>query len=438
MKKVHFIGIGGIGMSALAGVMKATGAYDISGSDMKLNDLARDLGNVFEGHSDSNVPEGCELVIFSEAIPENNIELKVANEKGITVMSYFEALGYFLEERDFVTFAFAGTHGKTTTTAMFGRTLEMMGGDPTVILGTTADFLNGKNYRLGSSPYAVVEACEYRRSFHHLKARVLVITNIEGDHYDYYEDFEDYFSAFKEYAEEHLEEDGYLVLNIDDENIVRLMNEVECKKITYSLGKSEADVNLDLVSNLNLLVPGEHNRSNALSVVATYMAYCKISGESFDSNKFVENLNAFPGTGRRFEFKGEKDGVKFYDDYAHHPTEIKATLQALREKYSDSKILCVFQPHQFSRTKVLLKEFSESFSDADKVVISDIYRVRDKEEDVEGVSIEELVSLIDGAEAGGDLDETAKWINENYKEFDVVIIMGAGSVVNIWEKVYID
>ena len=406
-------------MSALARLYRARGE-EVTGSDASdspLLEALRDEGmGVFVGHSAFQVSTDVEVVIYSEAISLDNPELESARERGIPMKTYFEALGEITEE--FKTIAVAGTHGKTTTTALIARLLMQSYRDPTVVIGTQMHELEGKNMRLGGGEWMVVEACEYRRSFLHLAPTMVVLTNIELDHLDYYKNFEDYLDAFKEFVSM-IPEDGVLIGNGDDPNVRDVAESARCEVVFFD-GDSP-DLN-----KLKLKVPGHHNRMNAL---AAFTVGLVIGGEE---EAMLSALNSFTGTWRRFEFKGHFNGADVYDDYAHHPTEIRATLQAAREKYPDHRLVAVFQPHQHSRTKHFLEEFAQAFDGADEVVIPNIYKVRDTEEDVKAVSVERFVSTLqknhDMVKNGEGLEKTIGYLKETIGPNDLVLVMGAGDV----------
>ena len=422
---IHFVGIGGIGMSALARLYRARGE-EVTGSDAldsPLLEALRDEGmGVFVGHSAFQVSTDVEVVIYSEAISLDNPELESARERGIPMKTYFEALGEITEE--FKTIAVAGTHGKTTTTALIARLLMQSYRDPTVVIGTQMHELEGKNMRLGGGDWMVVEACEYRRSFLHLAPTMVVLTNIELDHLDYYKNFEDYLDAFKEFVSM-IPEDGVLIGNGDDPNVRDVAESARCEVVFFD-GDSP-DLN-----KLKLKVPGHHNRMNAL---AAFTVGLVIGGEE---EAMLSALNSFTGTWRRFEFKGHFNGADVYDDYAHHPTEIRATLQAAREKYPDHRLVAVFQPHQHSRTKHFLEEFAQAFDGADEVVIPNIYKVRDTEEDVKAVSVERFVSTLqknhDMVKNGEGLEKTIGYLKETIGPNDLVLVMGAGDVWKVADE----
>lgn len=423
---IHCVGIGGIGLSALARLYKARGD-EVTGSDSTdsaLLEALRDEGiGVFVGHSGLHVPEDTDLVIYSEAIPLDNLELEAAREKDIPIKTYFETLGEFSE--GFKTIAVAGTHGKTTTTAMLTRLLMQAYRDPTVVIGTIMEELDGKNMRFGEGEWLLVEACEYRRSFLHLQPQVLLLTNMEADHLDYYKDEADYVDAFRELAAK-LPKDGILVGNFDDENVQKVAEEATCTVVSFSSEEAEWD-------KFELKIPGQHNLMNALAALATGLAI------GVEEEMALEALNSFEGSWRRFEYKGKCNGAEVYDDYAHHPTEIEAALQGAREKYPNHRIVAVFEPHQHNRTKHFLEGFAQAFSLADEVVIPSIYEVRDSDEDVEAVSPEKLVEELskhhDNVRFGDGFKNTIAYLKETAGPDDMVLVMGAGEVWEVAEGI---
>ena len=421
VKKAHFTGIGGIGVSAIARMMLAEGKI-VSGSDVSdsaIIDELRKLGaKIFLGHNADNVAEDVDLLVYTPALTADNPELKKAVELGISTLSYPEMLGLISKNK--YTIAVSGAHGKTTTTAMIAKILIDAGLDPTVIVGSLLKD-QGSNFVAGKSEYFVVEACEYKKSFLNLSPKIIVITNIDNDHLDYYGNLENIKKAFGEFAAK-LPEDGYLICNSSDENLKEIIGKVKCEIIDYT------KVN----NNFNLKIPGEHNIKNA----QVAMAATEILG--VDSKKAENSLESFEGTWRRFEFKGEtKNGVLVYDDYGHHPTEIKATIKGAREFFRDKKIWCVFQPHLYSRTKLLLNDFGKSFGDADEIILADIYAAREpKDEGINSKMLAEEITKNGGkARYMKSFDKITGFLAENARKGDVVIItIGAGDVFKIGEN----
>ena len=420
IKKAHFTGIGGVGVSAIARMMLAEGKI-VSGSDVSdsaIIDELRKLGaKIFIGHSADNVANDVDLLVYTPAVTADNLELKKAAKLDIPTLSYPEMLG--LISKDKYTIAVSGAHGKTTTTAMIAKILIDAGLDPTVIVGSLLKD-QGSNFVAGKSEYFVVEACEYKKSFLNLNPKIIVITNIDNDHLDYYGNLENIKKAFGEFAAK-LPKEGYLVCDPNDENLKEIIKEAKFKIIDYT------KVN----NNFNLKIPGWHNIKNAQAAVAV----AKILG--VDSKKAENSLESFEGTWRRFEFKGEtKNGVLVYDDYGHHPTEIKATLKGARELYPKNKIIAVFQPHLYSRTKLLLNDFGKSFGDADEIILADIYAAREpKDESINSKMLAEEITKNGGKTRYMEsFDKITGFLIENAKKGDVIITMGAGDVYKIGEN----
>ena len=420
IKRAHFAGIGGIGVSAIARMMLAEGKI-VGGSDTSdsaIIDELRKLGaKIFLGHNADNVAEDVDLLVYTPALTADNPELKKAVELGIPTLSYPEMLG--LISKDKYTIAVSGAHGKTTTTAMIAKILIDAGLDPTVIVGSLLKD-QGSNFVAGKSEYFVVEACEYKKSFLNLNPKIIVITNIDNDHLDYYGNLENVKKAFGEFAAK-LPKEGYLVCDPNDENLKDIIKEAKFKIIDYT------KVN----NNFSLKIPGEHNIKNAQAAIVA----AEILG--VDSKKAENSLESFEGTWRRFEFKGEtKNGVLVYDDYGHHPTEIKATLKGAREFFGGKKIWCVFQPHLYSRTKLLLNDFGKSFSYADEIILADIYAAREpKDEGINSKMLaEEIIKNGGKARYMESFDKITGFLVENSKKGDVVITTGAGDIYKIGEN----
>lgn len=405
-KNVHCIGIGGIGISAVARYCKSKGSV-VTGSDGSTSRITDDLKKediiVFSCHDIKNLPDDVDLVIYTIAITDNNIELKTARAKGILCISYPEALGMLTKE--YTTIAVCGTHGKTTTTAMVRSMLEACGKNPTVIVGSLlAD--GGTNFIQGDSEYLVVEACEYRRSFLNLHPTHILVTNIDEDHLDYYKDIHDIEHAFQEFADK-LPSKGSLITH---SNVTLVTN---AKKINVDEIDKES---------IELSVLGDHNKQNA------QLALALADVLALDPAKAREGLLSFTGTWRRLEYKGTQKGAIVYDDYGHHPREIQATLQALREKYRSGKfkVIVVFQPHLFSRTKLLLQEFSHAFSLADKICILPIYKSREIDDGT--ISSHDLVEITHNAIYMENFEEVKKYLDKNAHSGSVVLTIGAGDV----------
>lgn len=433
IKNVHFIGIGGIGISAVARMMLHEGKK-VSGQDMQEGEIVnglRKIGiNIKIGQSYENIPKETDLIIYTIAIDTYDGELakKIKEQKMIPARSYPQMLDII--SRNKYTIAVSGTHGKTTTTAMIAQILCENGDDPTVIVGSLLiSNLNhtndqNSNFIAGKSKYLVVEACEYRRSFLNINPKILVITNIDEDHLDYYKDIEDIKSAFHEMAMK-VPSDGFVICNPNDKNIVDVVKNINAKIINW---------NDYFNNNLKLKIPGVHNKYDAAGAVAV-SSLLNIQREK--AEKYVVE---FPGTWKRFEFKGKlKNGLFVYDDYAHHPTEIIATLSGFRELYpkiDNWKITVVFQPHLFSRTKLLLDDFSKSFIDADQVLILPIYYAREENDGTISSKIlsDEINKNTNNSipfDSFEKLEEYLKPKLENINDKNILITMGAGEAVKI-------
>ncbi len=420
VNKVHFIGIGGIGVSSIARMMllKKKG---VSGSDANDSEIIRELAKLGAkiqiGHEKENLNSKTDLVIYTIAVPENNPELAKAKKLRIKILTYPETLG--LISKNLYTIAVAGTHGKTTTTAMVAKIFIDAGLKPTAIVGsllkdTKSNFVAGKN------KFFIIEACEYKRSFLNLNPQILAITNIDNDHLDYYKDMKDIQKAFAELAGK-IPKDGFLICNPNDQKIKPVLKSAKCRIIDYT---KESD-------NFRLKFPGKHNIENAR--VASAVA--KLA--NIKEKEITESLKNFGGTWRRFDFKGEsKSGALIYDDYAHHPTEIKATLKSFKEKFPKKRLTVVFQPHLFSRTKLLLKDFAASFKDADEVILAPIYAAR--EENDKSISSDMLAEKIKQKKkpvlALENFEKIVDYLMANTGKNDLVITMGAGDVYKVGER----
>ena len=444
---IHFIGIGGISMSGLAEVLLEEG-FTISGSDSKKSPLTTLLeskgATLYYGQRASNIKDSVDVVVYTAAIHPDNPEFSCAKEKGIPMLTRAQLLGQIMRNYD-TPIAVSGTHGKTTTTSMISHILLKGDCDPTISVGGILPAIGG-NIRVGNSETFLTEACEYTNSFLSFFPKISIILNIDADHLDFFKDIDDIRHSFRRFAEL-LPADGALIINADTPKYEEIIKELPCKVITYSLEK-EADYTADNITydefghasfrvlhngspigTCSLKVPGIHNVSNALASIAC--------GQLLDLSDDVifEGLKSFTGTDRRFQYKGQIGGVTIIDDYAHHPTEIEATLHAAKN-YPHKKIWCVFQPHTYTRTKALLPEFAKALSLADHVVLADIYAAR--ETDNLGISSADLQKLI--ADLGTPceyfptFDEIENFLLENCTQGDLLITMGAGDVVNIGEQ----
>ncbi|MBQ0000079.1 MAG: UDP-N-acetylmuramate--L-alanine ligase [Clostridiales bacterium] len=443
---VHFIGIGGISMSGLAEILLERN-FRISGSDAKESPLTAALINkgaqIFYGQRASNILEGTDLVVYTAAIHPDNPEYAAAAAKGIPMLTRADLLGQIMKNYG-TAIAVAGTHGKTTTTSMVSHILLEGACDPTISVGGILPAIRG-NIRVGRSDTFVTEACEYTNSFLSFFPTVGIILNMDADHLDFFKDIDDIRNSFRKFAEL-LPSDGALIINADTPKYEVVTEGLSCSIITYSL-EGEADYTAkditwdafghatftacykgEAVGSFTLNVPGIHNVSNALSAIALGQ-YLKLSTETIQ-----KGLMSFGGTERRFQFKGKVGEVTIIDDYAHHPTEIEATLRAAKN-YPHKTTWCVFQPHTYTRTKALLPEFAKALSLADHVVMAAIYAAR--ETDTLGISSADVQKLIQEAgtpcEYFETFDEIENYLLENCEPGDLLITMGAGDVVKVGE-----
>ena len=443
---VHFIGIGGISMSGLAEILLKEG-FAISGSDTKASALTEHLTNmgatVFYPQCASNVIDGIDIVVYTAAIHEDNEEFMEAKRQGLPMLSRAELLGQLMGNYK-TPIAISGTHGKTTTTSMLAHILLEAKKDPTISVGGILKAIDG-NIRVGNSDVFVTEACEYTNSFLHFSPLISVILNIEEDHMDFFKDIDDIRNSFHQFASL-LPENGTLVINKNIAHIEAVTNQLECRIITYS-ETQEADYAAEniafdhfgnasfdfirygeFVERITLSVAGKHNVSNALSSIA--VAECL----DIPMDVIKKGIFSFTGTDRRFQYKGVRDGVTIIDDYAHHPTEIKATLTSA-QNYPHREIWCIFQPHTYTRTKAFFHEFAEALSLADHVVLADIYAAR--ETDTLGMTSQALAREIESLGTDtyyfSSFQEIKDFVSKKCIHGDLLITMGAGDVVNIGE-----
>ena len=434
--KIHFIGIGGIGVSALAKYFLEK-SHQVSGSDLVSSEMTKDLkkrrAKIYIGkHKTKNLPKDADLVIYSSAIQKNNPELKVAKKLEIKCQSYPQTLGKLTKQ--YFTIAVSGTHGKSTTTAMIGLLLMKAGFDPTVIVGTKLKEFGDSNYRVGKSKYLVIEADEHFASFLNYWPKIIVLTNIEKEHLDYYKNLRNILRTYKEYIN-HLPADGILVANKDDRNISKIqIKNQKFRIINYSIKRKKTKKLRKI-----LKIPGEHNVSNALAALAVAQVLKIPDKISF------ETISKYKGAWRRFEEKELKIvncKLKIISDYAHHPTEIKATLKAAREKYPARKIWCVFQPHQYQRTYYLFNDFVKSFKESlnknwiEKLILTDIYDVagREDKKTKKKMSSKKLIEAIKGEQDTRYIPTMVKirnYLRKNLQGREVVIIMGAGDIYHL-------
>lgn len=443
-KKIHFIGIGGVSMSGLASILLDRG-YKVSGSDAKKSPTTHKLeekgAEIYIGHDPKNI-NNVDLVIYTAAIANDNPELQYAKSLDLTLMTRAQFLGQLMKDHKY-NVAVTGTHGKTTTTSMISHITLKENLDPTILVGGDLDIIGG-NVRPGKSQYFIAEACEYKASFLEFFPYIGIILNIDADHLDYYKDINDIQETFLKFANL-IPKDGYLIANADDKKTVEVSKKVNCnviyygiengtftaKNITYDAhGCAAFDAYKDdsFLFSIKLNVPGKHNILNALSSICTGIVL-NISNASI-----VEGIESFKGTHRRFELKGVKEGITVIDDYAHHPTEIKATLAAAKN-YPHKKIYCVFQPHTYSRTISLFKEFSEAFSNTDELILADIYAAREKDtgvvsSDMLGAAIRE--KNID-CKNFHSFEEILNYLKTTLSSGDLLLTVGAGNIFEVGE-----
>ena len=449
-KHIHFLGIGGIGVSGIAQVMNSRGVK-VSGSDMKqstVTDLLVSEGiTVYIGHDAKNV-EGADLLVYSNAVSMENPEIVRAKELGIPVIARAEALGMLMDEYP-VSIAVSGTHGKTTTTSMVSLILEKAKKDPTILVGGILNEFHG-NVRVGGHDIIVSEACEYMDSFLSLRPNMEIILNIDSDHLDYFKDIYHIARSFGRFALA-VPESGTVIAYDANPFVKSVIDDLSCNVITFGFNESSdyyaKNIEFDalghpsydlftkkdgFVDRISLSVPGEHNVSNSLAAIAA----ARKLGVDIDAIKAT--LEGFTGTQRRFDITGHINGFTIVDDYAHHPTEIRATLAAA-QKLGHRKIWCLFQPHTYTRTLALMDQFADAFADADAVILAEIYAAREKNiyklsssalaEDIKKRHPDKDVRFI------GSFEGIADYVLENAKEGDIVITMGAGDIYRVGEMI---
>ena len=437
---IYFIGIGGISMSALAEIMLEEG-IKVSGSDRSDSKIIKNLqksgADIYIKHDSKNIGDDIDLVVYTSAIAEDNPELLRAKELNIKIMDRAEFLGAVMKNYSHA-ICVSGTHGKTTTTGMLSSVLIDTDLAPTIFLGGEMDSLGG-NLLHGSYGLLLTEACEYKRNFLKFNPTMEVILNVEEDHLDYYKDLKDIESAFVEYAEK-LPPDGHLIVN---EAYSHLFNNIKCKVVTFGLDKGdyyagntrlipEPSYTLmhgdEEVIEINLKVFGEHNILNSLAACAACLSL------GIEPEILARGLNEFKGTHRRYEYKGEINGAVIIDDYAHHPSEMKATLKTARS-YAGGRIITVFQPHTYTRTIKLLDGFAEALSMSDEAILVDIYAAR--EIDKGEIHSMDIINKMKNYSKNGiyaeNFLEAADIVRSMAKKGDIIITMGAGNVVDIGE-----
>lgn len=444
-KHIHLIGIGGISMSAIAETLHNWN-YTVTGSDLAQSELTDKLNmhgiKTVIGHDLENA-KNSDLIIYSAAINDSDPEMVIAKENNIPLIDRGKFVGY-LTKLYKETICVSGTHGKTTTTSMLSICFINAQKDPSIEVGAILDSIGG-NYRVGNSDYFILESCEYKANFLKFFPKTEIILNIDNDHLDYYKTFDNIVKTFKDFVSI-LDEDGLLVTNADDKNCFELKNITKSKFISYGIDNIDADFiakniafdnngfakfdvykNNEFYSTIELSVAGKHNILNALACICV-CDYYNISKETIKSS-----LKEFTGAERRLEFKGKlNENVSIFDDYAHHPTEITATANAVKNK-TYNKSWVVFQPHTYSRTKSLLGDFAKALSNFDKLIILDIYAAR--EQNTFDISSKDLVKKLEENNKEAlympDFSEVVSYLKENVNENDIIITLGAGTVTQI-------
>ncbi len=442
---VHFIGIGGISMSGLAKILLDNG-YKVSGSDTKDSEIIKKLkalgAEIHTSHSAENI-NNSDLVIYTDAISEDNEELRKAFKLNIPVVDRATFLGALMKNFK-STIAVSGTHGKTTTTSMLSTILNRSDLDPTILLGGDLDEIGG-NIKLGSKDLLLTEACEYKGNILKYFPKTSIILNIDEDHLDFFDGIDHIKETFVQYAR-NLSKDSLLIINLDDPNSQAVIDATSASVLSFGISP-HADFRAQNIRftkegfpsytlnykdkeffNIELSVMGSHNIYNSMaSVIAA-------KNEGLNKELIEKNIKIYSGVHRRLEFKGFYNGVKIIDDYAHHPTEIKTSLHSIRLS-KPGKIYCIFQPHTYTRTKLLFKNFSEAFGDADKIIITDIYAAREKDNGM--VHSRDLSKAL--TEKGLDasyiknFEDIADYLHDNAEENDVIVTMGAGSIYSLSE-----
>jgi UDP-N-acetylmuramate--alanine ligase len=440
LKRIHFVGIGGAGMSAIAKVLLAKG-YAVSGSDIAKSESVHRLqqlgAKIFFGHASDNI-EGAEAIVISTAIAGSNPEVVAAKKRGLPVFHRADMVSALMDERRGI--AVAGAHGKTTTTSMIALMLEKADLDPTIIIGGDIDYLNG-NAKLGAGEWLVAEADESDASFLKLNPEVAVVTNIENDHMDHYGTMDNILRAFTAFLGKIPVDKGLAVLCFDNQHVRDIASGIARSYVSYALD-SDAEytaVNIESrgtttsyqachhgrpLGTVTIHVPGRHNVANSLAAVAVGLH----TGLSFD--QVAAGLAQFRGVKRRFQTKGRVDGVWVVDDYAHHPTEIATTLKAARD-VKPRRLICVFQPHRYTRTKLLRQEFGGAFKHADLLILTDVYAAG--EEPIPGISGEVIKEEVERQTARpvtyiADKANIARYLAEIAEPGDLVMTMGAGNI----------
>lgn len=427
---IHFIGIGGIGVSALA-KYHLQKKDTVSGSDLVFSEIIKELealgAKIITGkHSKKNLPPETKKVIHTAAVLAQNPELKVAREQGIRTQTYAEAIGEIT--RKYKTIAISGSHGKSTTTALSALVLEEGFHDPMVIAGTKIKEFGNSNFRAGKSGYFVLEADEWNKSFLNYAPHIAIVTNIDEEHLDTYKTVEEVEKTFADFLKK-VPEDGVIIANADDERLKRVAASFGPKVRWYSAADRAAETIRKI-----LRVPGEHNVSNALAAAALGRAL------GISEAHILKALSEFTGTWRRFEFKGVVNGAHVFSDYGHHPTEIKATIAAARNRFPLRRVWCVYQPHQFQRLQYLWNGFTEAFDLADRVCLLPVYDVAGREASAAKQAVNSLKLSRVVAKRGkqvkhaGNFKKAEALVRAEARAGDVILVMGAGDVYQLADK----
>lgn len=449
--KVHFTGIGGISMSSLAEILLSKG-FTVTGSDTKQSDITNHLtssgARIAYTQAAENVDPDCEVLVYTAAVKQDNPELLAAASMGIPLLTRAQFLGQMMKNYR-TAVGVSGTHGKTTTTSMISQVMLEAALDPTILVGGIFPTIKG-NTRIGHSDYFITESCEYTNSFLSFAPTIAVILNVEADHLDFFKDIDDIRHSFREFARL-VPTHGTVILNHDIANLSYFTENLAANVLTYGFDPDTCDyaamdiaydsamrgsyslyIKGSFAGHISLNVRGRHNVSNSLAAIAC----CQTMGIPFET--IQKSLPGYTGTDRRFQYKGERNGVSIYDDYAHHPDEIRATLSTAKE-CTHNHLWCVFQPHTYTRTKALLPEFAESLALADTVILADIYAAREK--NTLGVSsldlkreIEKLGKICYYFPSFAQIEE---FLIKNSIHGDMLITMGAGDIVKVGENLLI-
>lgn len=455
-QRIHLIGIGGSGLSAIARLLLESG-YTVSGSDLTLSPLTQELARagvqVFAGHQAENV-RAADVVVRSSAISDRNIEVQAALASGIPVLKRAQFLGWLMENHYGI--AVAGTHGKTTITAMLAWLLVRLGRDPSYIIGGTAHNLGDRNAHAGSGSAFVIEADEYDRMFLGLRPDLIIVSAIEHDHPDCFPTPQEYFAAFAEFAQL-LPESGALLTCLDSPQAGRLAEIARPTTRVFTYGTHpqadyqarqlkinarggydyEAWYQAEILSQISLQAPGEHNVRNSLAALAAFHQHEGQTITSQTVQQAAQALGEFTGVGRRFEILGEANGVTVIDDYAHNPTKIRAALAAARERFPGKRIWAIWQPHTYSRTLTLMDDFLRAFGDANQVAITEVYAAREKAADFDNFSAAALASQMNQPQAvfTNTLAETTAHLLNRLQPGDVVVVLSAGDANQVGKQV---